>query len=185
MPNPPPPSEKTVAAALQTLGLEPSAPWHEIRGRYRDLIRLAHPDMERTDPAATTRAVGVNVAFDVLAAATSNGTRPLPPVPVRVPADNLAPSPSAAVTLEAGPGDVFVQLLDAAHVIGDVSYMDPEAGLIQVLLDGGDPCSAQLLIAVDQHAEPPTASFTLDSQNASTAPPIRSIVDELAAAIKG
>ncbi len=183
MANPPPPGERDVMAALRILGIDRSAPWNEVRARYRELIRSAHPDTEPADPAATARAAELNVAFDIVATATGNGAHPLPDLPTPAPVAEPAAAPSTAVTLHAGPGDVFLQLLDAAHVIGDVSYMEPEAGLIQVLLDDGDPCSAQLLISVDQLADPPTASFTLDSQNSAMAPPIRLIVEELAAAI--
>jgi hypothetical protein len=174
--------------ALQALGLVRPVDWDHIRSTYRSRIRAAHPDIDGANASATASAARLNWAFDVLANATEQGRRPLPdPQPVVTPVVGRRPRAEVAstspITLRAGPGDVFVQLLEAAHEIGDVSYMDPEAGLIQVLLESGDPTASQLLIAVDRSVEPPTASFTLDTQDGAHAPPIQDIVDELAAAL--
>lgn len=174
------PGPAAITDALAVLGLGASATWTEIRRAYRDRVRVAHPDIEATDRlGATGRTAALNVAFDTLAAATAGGSRPLPepePPPAPVPA-------ATPITLRAGPGDVFVQLLEAAHEIGEVGYMDPEAGLIQILLGAG-PAASQLLISVDQDREPPTASFTLDSPGGEEPPPIQSVVDELAALLR-
>jgi hypothetical protein len=176
-----------VAAALDILGLDPDVTWPNIRLAYRDLVRACHPDLDvANDAAATERTAALNVAFDTLAAATDGGR-----IELRAPLDGSVRNPPEAastsgerVTLQAPPGDVFIQLLDAAHEIGEVSYMDPEAGLIQVLLQDGDPTASQLLIAVDQRPDPPTVSFTLDTVDAESAPPIRDIVDALALALR-
>lgn len=170
-----------IALALSELGLDRSASWDEIRRAYRDQVRSSHPDLAAADQQrATQRTARINVAFTFLAECTDRGRRSLPePNPPPAPVAPVAP-----VTLQTPPGDVFVQFLEAAYEVGDVSYMDPEAGLIQVLLDQGDPCASQLLIAIDTEAEPPTASFTLDAADATHAPPIRDIVDQLAHAMR-
>jgi hypothetical protein len=176
------PAPAAIADALAVLGLGSGAAWVEIRQAYRDQVRVSHPDVEASDrDRATGRTAALNVAFATLSAATAGGTRPLPdPEPAAPPPTLPAPAP---VTLRAGPGDVFVQLLDAAHEIGEVGYMDPEAGLIQILLGAG-PAASQLLIAVDQDCDPPTASFTLDSPGGEEPPPIQSVVDDLAALLR-
>jgi hypothetical protein len=176
-----------VVSALGILGLDTDATWRDIRLAYRDLVRACHPDLDvANDAAATERTAALNVAFDTLTSATNGGRLALgAPLDASVQNPPEAPATSAErVTLQAPPGDVFIQLLDAAHEIGEVSYMDPEAGLIQVLLQGGDPTASQLLIAVDQQPDPPTVSFTLDAVNAASAPPIRDIVDALALALR-
>lgn len=145
-------------------------------------MRSAHPDAAPEDPDATRRAGELNRAFDVLVAATDNGRSawpaPSPPNPAAVQPSNG----SAGVVMHAGPGDVFVRLLDAAYEIGNVSYIDPEAGLIQVLLD--DRGDALLLIDVDFESEPARASFTLDSQSAAVAPSIDLVVEALSDALR-
>jgi hypothetical protein len=78
---------------------------------------------------------------------------------------------------------VFVRVLEAAYDIGDVSYIDPEAGLIQLLLGDGGPAGSQLLIVIDESVVPATASFTLDSMDADAAPDIRDVVGRLGTAL--
>ncbi len=78
---------------------------------------------------------------------------------------------------------MFVRVLEAAHDIGDVSYIDPEAGLIQLLLTDGGPAASQLLIVIDETVAPPTASFTLDSMDAECAPDIHDVVGRLGTAL--
>lgn len=166
--------------ALRVLGLEPGASWPEIRRAYRDRIRAAHPDLDRRGDA-TARAAALNEAFAVLDETTASGRRPLPPAP---PAPESSNSPEPFVVLRAPAGDVFVLLLEAAHEVGDVCYVDPEAGLIQVLLGDAGPASSQLLISVDVERDPPAATFTLDSMDAQHAPDIRAVVEELATSLE-
>lgn len=171
------------------LGLSRESTWDEIRSRYRSEVRAAHPDVAIDRAASTQRTARLNGAWAMLSRATDNGRVPLPQPTVvtpdvsghRVSGDGGELVP--VVTLHAQPGDVFVQLLDAAHEIGDVSYIDPEAGIIQVLLQGA-PEAAQLLISVDTDTDPASASFTLDSMRAATAPSIHDVVAQLARALR-
>ena len=181
------PSSDPIANALATLGVSRVATWEEIRRTYRLLVREAHPDRALDSGPATARTASLNSALDVLAAATDHGRRPLPPAsrPASISTDDTyGAAVDQAVVLRMPPGDIFVQLLDAAYELGDVNYMDPEAGLIQLILDGPAPAPALLLIAVDTDTEPPSASFTLDSPDQQTAPPIREIVDRLATVLR-
>lgn len=171
------------------LDVDPTMEWHDIRARYRELIRQVHPDVDPSD-VAHRRAAALNDAIAVLASATRHGrdTLALDPDAARPPGacvgDARRPDAAdAAMTLRARAGDVFVQLLDAAHEIGDVAYIDPEAGIIQVLLDQRGPAAAQLLIALDTDTNPPLASFQLDSMDATNAPRIADVVASLGTAL--
>lgn len=172
------------------LDVDASMDWHEIRARYRALIRMVHPDVDPSE-AAHRRAAALNDAIAVLSSATRRGLDSLPTPPEPRPATapdtegQRATAADAAMTLRAPAGDVFVALLDAAHEIGDVAYIDPEAGMIQVLLDQRGPAAAQLLITVDAAADPPLASFQLDSMDATSAPRIADVVAALGAAMAG
>ena len=167
-----------VQAAMAHLGVAADSSWEEAKRRYRALVLASHPDLDPTSPEATDHTAALNAAWAALVEVTDNGARPFPHSPSPAPAPPSGP-PATVTTLRAKPGDVFLQLLDAAHEIGDVSYMDPEAGLIQVLLSGGDPAASQLLIAVDAGSDPPVASFTLDAMSSAPAPHIRDIVDAI------
>lgn len=49
-----------------TLGLTPAASDAEIKRRYRQLMREAHPDANAGNPASTRRAARINAAFEML-----------------------------------------------------------------------------------------------------------------------
>ena len=166
-------------AALRTLGLTGAPSWDEIRRAHRDAIRRAHPDIG----GDAARAAALNQAFDALHRATDGGTAPLP-----------APSPAAArpATPPAVPADretvdrddpveVLMRLADVAHDIGEVVFVDPGAGLMEVVV-GDAPGVGQLAI----HVSPPKAkgdgvpvSFTLDALGVTPAPPIHDVVTDL------
>ncbi len=178
------PSAAEVDTALATLGLERAMSWDEMRHAYRRRLRDHHPDVD-PNPDATAHTAALTAAWTVVARATSGGTREL-----RISPDPQTETPATAsqaqtpavrpMTLAAPAGDVFVHLLEAASAMGEVSYMDPEAGLLQLLLDNGDPAGAQLLIAVDRDVTPTAVSFTLDSASAESAPDVTAVVEQLA-----
>lgn len=162
--------------ALDALGLHGSPSWSEIRRAHREAIRHAHPDAGG-DPV---RAAVVNQAFDALVAATGGGTRPLPQPAVKV-ARSTAPPPRMA-----GPDDpteVLLLLADAAHDIGEVVFVDPDAGLMEVVV-GDAPAVGQLAIQVRERSEAGdgvAVAFTLDALGVTPAPPIQQVVGDLMA----
>ncbi|MFN3218797.1 MAG: DnaJ family molecular chaperone [Acidimicrobiales bacterium] len=177
----PPRTDMSVADACAVLGVRSDAAWADIRAAYRSGMRRNHPDLT-TGEGATARAARLNAAFAVLAEATDRGRRPAGPT-VQPSQAHLTRRPERTPTLEVPAGDVFVRVLEAAYDIGDVSYIDPEAGLIQLLLADGGPAASQLLIVIDESVVPATASFTLDSMDADVAPDIRDVVGRLSTAL--
>jgi len=166
--------------ARAVLGVGPTASWHDIRGAYRAEMRRAHPDTNAA-PNANRQAARLNTAFAVLRGAAEGATPPEParPATAGARASRVASTTESATVIEVGPDDVFLRLLDAAAAIGDVSYVDPEAGLIQLLLGGGGPSGSQLLISVDADVDPTSVAFTLNSPDAAHAPDIREVVQRL------
>jgi hypothetical protein len=173
----------SVSDACAVLGVRPDTSWADIRAAYRAEMRRTHPDLAESADA-TSRAAQLNAAFAVLSDATDRGRRPAGPAP-RPSQGHLPrrPEPTSTPTLEVPAGDVFVRVLEAAYDIGEVSYIDPEAGLIQLLLGDGGPAASQLLIVIDDSVVPATASFTLDSMDATAAPDIREVVGRLGTAL--
>lgn len=167
---------QAIDRALQVLGLDGRPPWDQVRAAYRSLIRTSHPDVARTD-AATERTAAINEAFALLRRRTDDGRIELPTRPPAEPPERAAPQPS--VVLRSRPGDVYVNLLEAAHELGDVCYLDPEAGLIQILLTDQGAAGAHLLIDVDRDHQPPRVAFTLESAD-DAVPPIADVVGRLA-----
>ena len=167
---------EAVDRALAVLGLAGRPPWEDVRAAYRSLVRASHPDVARTD-AATERTAAINEAFALLRRRTDDGRVELPHRPAPEPAARAAPQPT--MVLRSGPGDVYVNLLEAAHELGDVCYLDPEAGLIQILLTDQGAAGAHLLVDVDRDHQPPRVAFTLESAD-DAVPPIAEVVGRLA-----
>lgn len=170
-----PADHDAIDRSLAVLELVGRPAWDEIRAAYRAAVRQSHPDV--ADAAtATTRTAVINAAFAHLRRCTDDGRTMLP---ARPPAPSPTAPSTAPLVLRSRPGDVYVNLLEAAYEVGDVCYLDPEAGLIQVLLTEQGAAGAHLLIDIDQHQEPPRVAFTLESADADVAP-IGDVVARLA-----
>ena len=122
-----------VDAARALLGVGPRASAAELRVAYRSRLRAAHPDLHGSD-AGTEQVVA---AYRLL--------RDLPAEP-----------PPAAVVVEGDtvvadlpPGDLFALLAEAAGAVGHVSYADPGAGLLEVVVSvpGFGACSVVVTLA--------------------------------------
>ena len=166
-------------AALRTLGLTGSPTWDEIRRAHRDAIRRTHPDAG----GDAARAAAVNQAFDALHRATDGGAAPLPPPTVATPPPSPSTRPDRHTVDRDDPVEVLMRLADAAHEIGDVVFVDPAAGLMEVVV-GDAPGVGQLAV----HVSPPETAgagvpvaFTLDALGVTPAPPIREVVSDLMA----
>lgn len=169
-----------ITTALRALGLGGTPSWDEIRRAHREAIRRAHPDAGG-DPA---RAALLNQALDALHRATAGGTTPLPSPPsepLPLPRQPASASPDRQMVDRDDPVEVLMRLADAAHDIGDVVFVDPDAGLMEVIV-GEAPGVGQLAV----HVSPPTVTgegvpvaFTLDALGVTPAPPIRDVVSGL------
>ena len=147
--------------ALAVLGLGPDHDAEQLRAAYREAARRTHPDRPGAPRDANARMAAVNHAYAVL-----NGTEPAEPS-LTAPSDGTAPPsrpapPSGAVWSAGGPRrpgaplrvevyedgsllvdapaeETFEALVESMELIGDLTYVDAEAGLVQVLarhLDG-------------------------------------------------
>jgi hypothetical protein len=161
--------------ALGTLGLSHDATWSDVRDRYIDRVRTAHPDIARGDPSATERTMRLTEAYAVLR--EQRDALPLLPV-----AEPPGPRPSVDGVLDldtGGASDTFATLLAAAGRAGVVSYADPDDGVLQVVLRPPRGPACQLLVTVDRSAAPEQVAFTLDSLTTEPAPPIDQVLVEL------
>jgi hypothetical protein len=174
--------------ALGALGLDRATSWAEIRAAYRARIRAVHPDLT-AGPAAD--AARLNAAFAVLEPVYRRGTPPPPPPPPpspRPPAPGdlgdaeLAYLDDDSLTLVAPPDEVFFRLAAAIDEIGAVTYADADGGYLEALVADG---TAQLVVSLQGRAHATEAFFTLEQLDARPAPPIDSIVRQIAAQLRG
>lgn len=184
--------------ASRILGVAVSAEWAEVRAAYRELIRSHHPD--HAGAASAGRAASIIEAFRVLERARSNGeeagARVPPPRsrPPRVqgserrrpgvdPAPGVLRIDDGTLLIGARADEVFRLLLDAAHDIGEVTYVDRSVPILEVLCQFvGEPATSLLLML--QGRTTGTEVFcTVESIESRPAPPAASVVDLLELAL--
>jgi len=180
-----------VASARRALGLGSSPTWDEVRAAYRARIQVAHPDRAGGSAAS---AVELNAAYSALLRARRDGTlhqaapAPAPPVaPDPAPQESWEPPEvldGDTVRLAVPPDEAFVRLLDAAHRIGAVTYVDRSCAIFETLVhvDGEGACS--LVITLQGRAEGTDAFCTLEAIEHVGRPPVRPVVEALVAALR-
>ncbi len=167
--------------ALRTLGLEKGAQADDVNRAYRALIRQAHPDAG----GSTAVAARITEAYHWLQRA---GVEP-PQVPTPPPPSQPDPPATAkaddSYALRLPPGDIFARLVEAGHQLGEVSYIDRDAGIVQVTFTAHNGVVCQLaatVVSMPSRASRGEArvEFTLDPLASGEAPPIDQVVDRFA-----
>jgi curved DNA-binding protein CbpA len=178
--------DRSDAAAV--LGVARNASSTEVREAYRRRIRQRHPDVAGS--GSTRDATLIIEAYQVLRSPAPPEPPPArrpPPRPTEVVPDPPTAQADDAVVLIDGetmgfsfPADeVFQLLLDAAYEIGDVTYVDPIANLLEarVQFEGGPACS--VVLSLQGRAERVEAFCTVESLDGSRPPPTSEVVSLL------
>jgi hypothetical protein len=179
------------AEAAAVLGVGDRASSRQVRAAYRERIRERHPD--RAGPNATLDAARIIEAYQVMSEPA--------PAPASVPAPPSRPAPRQEqpehlVTLVdddtvgfAFPADeVFALLVEAADDIGDVTYVDPDAGLLEVLvtLAFGGPWS--VVVSLQGRVDRVEAFCTVEALDGSDTRPglvVSLLLDSLRRRLRG
>lgn len=180
--------------ARATLRVEPGAGWHEVRAAYRRLVRAHHPDVATT-AGATAATARITEAYALLRrerTAPGAGDEASSPDASATPSqpDGKAPRSQAdgrrvtrpdgeTLLLDAPPGEAFLHLLQVAYEIGEVTYVDPDVGLLETIVEvpGAPVCS--LLISLQWRAGGTEAFCTLETLGSGRPPSLASVVDVL------
>ncbi len=163
--------------ALRLLGLGDDAGPDELRTAYRRLLATVHPDV--SDAAdATARTVALTEAYALL--------RHGPPAATAPPAPT-APRPAAArvevvhldddtVAVHAPADTTLLLLVEAAHELGDVVYLDPGAGLLEVLVEFVEAPTCSLLLTLQGRGDGTTEVWcTVEALTGEEAPPVEAV----------
>jgi hypothetical protein len=190
-----------VEEAWAVLGVAAGDDWDAVRASYRRLIREAHPDLtgDGRGTATAKRAARLNEAYAVLSRAkragtldvprptSTNGGRPSPPPP----APPAAPAPPAVgvrlvgpdtLLLAAPPEVAFPLLVEAAHRVGSLSYVDRSCWIFEVIvrLDGE---TGSLLVMLQPRGHGTEAVFALESLERAASYVPEPVVREMIAAL--
>jgi hypothetical protein len=184
--------------AWSVLGLRPGADWDQIRSSYRRLIRASHPDLVGSGGAG--RAAQLNDAYTTLARARRQGrlspaAPPPPPTsPRRPPSRPGRPADRPTGPVEVLEGDTvflpvpvdeaFVLVANACHRIGEVTYVDRSAPILETVLplEGVGACS--LVITFQGRAHGTEAFCTLEALQRVAQPPVHHVVAALVDALQ-
>ena len=183
--------------AARVLGVGADADDHAVRAAYLREIRAHHPD--RAGPGASERAAVIIEAYRVLLhAAPEERTPPAPPPEhptsrsaAREPwghaPEGLAPPvrrlDGDALLLDAPADETFRWLLDAAHDVGEITYVDRSMPILEVLCRFVDEPATSLLLTLQGRGEGTEVFCTVESIEARPAPPAEAVVDLLELAL--
>ncbi|MEZ5233584.1 MAG: DnaJ domain-containing protein [Acidimicrobiia bacterium] len=178
--------------ALRLLGLPRDHDAARLRAAYRDAARRLHPDRPDAPADATERMAAVNHAYAILI-----GTEPAEPAEPGGPGDGRAtagppPADQAAwqqsgtaapggalpvvlyddgsLFVEAPAEETFDALLDAMERIGDLTYVDAGAGLLQVLVRHLDGPFCYLTCSLQGRSSGTEVFTTVERLDAADAP---------------
>lgn len=189
-------SRLTEAQARRVLGVAPDADHEAVRQAYRALIRAHHPD--RPGVTSDERATLIIEAHRVLTgsqAPAPEGAATTPP-----PGPTVPPRPASGARRTEGappvvrtaddsllvvaPADeAFRWLVEAAHDIGDITYVDRSMPILEVLCRfEGEPATS-LLATLQGRGNGTEVLCTVESIEARPAPPTGAVVDLLELAL--
>lgn len=163
--------------ARTLLGVAAGADHATVRAAYRERIRLAHPDI--AGPDATGRAARLNEAYALLA-------QPPAPKPTSVPVPARDAGPPAAhavghdtIHLDLPPAEALAVLIDAAHRVGEVTYIDRSSAIFETVVVLSDGQSYSLLVTLHERADGTDALCTLEAMERVASVPVDLVVDAL------
>jgi len=170
------------AAALRVLGLGDDAGPNELRTAYRRLLATVHPDVSDADDA-TTRTVELTEAYALLRHGPPAAGPPPAPERARDGQERHRTGQVEVVHLDDdtvavhAPADTTLLLLvEAAHELGDVVYLDPGAGLLEVLVEFVEAPTCSLLLTLQGRANGTTEVWcTVEALTGEEPPPVDAV----------
>jgi len=166
--------------ARHVLGLDGPYGPDELRAAYRAAARHLHPDRPDAPADATERMVAVNLAYDVLATAAAAGSSG-PAGPAAAPRrptahTRFATGPAVEVyddgslLVDAPADETYECLLEAVEAIGDPTYVDPDSGLLQIIVSSEGEGSSYLTFSLQGRAIGTEVFSTIERLDGVAAP---------------
>lgn len=176
--------------AAAVLGVAPGADAAEVRAAFVAGIRRHHPD--RAGDGSGDRAAGIIEAYRVLGGTPSApggapesdhdpDQDPEPPAPSGGAGEDGAPPLARldddTLLLDAPADEAFRWLVDAAHDLGAITYLDRSGPIFEALCRfEGEPATS-LVVTIQGRAGGTEAFCTAESIEARPGPPVGAVVD--------
>src|SRR5207244_6059346 len=155
--------------ARRILGVDRTADADEVRAAYRRLLLALHPDVAGTQ--STPRAARVIEAYRVLRDVEPD----VAPVEERPEVHELD---GDTLAVGAPADEAFLLVLEVAHEIGDVTFIDRQDGFIETLLTADDGRDFSLVVSFQGRGNGTTeAFFTLVPLDNGPSAPVAPVVD--------
>jgi DnaJ domain len=175
-----------VVRARALLGVEDGSTANELRAAYRRALLHTHPDLS-PEGDATERTVELTRAYRLLVDQLKEVVeRGAPPSMARSPAPRPPASPSSPPTasiavvlldddtigVAAPPSETLLLLVDTVNRLGDISYLDPSAGLVEAVVEFIEAPTSSVLLSLQGRATGMTEIFcTVEPLSGGEAPP--------------
>lgn len=175
------------AEARALLGVAAGAGPGELRTAFRRRLRQAHPDVAPADPDAARATARLVSAYALLRGPVPAGASP-PSVPNKAPvATTAAPVvvDGDSLTYPAPPDEVYRRLVAAADQLGELTYVDPDARLLDTVVTMADGTACSLLASLQGRAYGTEVFLTLEPLGREPCPPAEPLVAALAALLAG
>jgi hypothetical protein len=185
-----------LAEALAVLGLAAPSDESAIRRAFRSRLRDTHPDLN-TAADATDRTVTLTVAYQVALAgvmdppstapaATAAAAEPPPRVEPQEPRSEVHLLDDDTIAIAAPAIEVVPMLIEAAHQLGDITYLDPTAGLLEVVVEFVGAPTSSVVVSLQGRATGVTEVFcTVEPLSGGEAPSDEAVTHLLWRTLRG
>lgn len=164
-----------------------------VRAAYRRRLRAAHPDLNAA-PDATDVTIELTTAYRLLlapesparpAAAPTAGTPPRRPSPPRpVPMLRADAVDSATIAVAASREETLQAVIEAAHRLGEIAYLDPQAGLVEAIVEFVEAPTSSVVMSLQGRATGVTEVFcTVEPLSGGESPPEEAVTRLVAATL--
>ena len=161
-------SSAKIDAARLLLGVEPACSETEIRAAYRMLLLRTHPDIN-SKADATERTMALTNAYLILTSLEVDGAPDQREQPAEDHGRNAAPKPERIVEIQllsdltisvgAPASETLMLLIDMAHELGEISYLDPSAGLLEIVIEFVEEPTSSVLLSMQGRGNATTEVF--------------------------
>ena len=163
-------STSKVDAARLLLGVEAACSEAEIRAAYRMLLLRTHPDIN-SKADATERTMALTSAYLLLtslvvdpAPAAAQQEEPTAPQSRRRAQKKeeeieILLLGDLTISVAAPASETLMLLIDMAHELGEISYLDPSAGLLEIVIEFVEEPTSSVLLSMQGRGNATTEVF--------------------------